>query len=83
MSPRNADRVCGGATLLAWLIAGPVGGCSRKYAHWTLRVSPLWMPIRVITSVAGPPKGGSVPSWQYTSRKAIFFVRQDHGLATY
>src|SRR5436309_3508939 len=23
----------------------------------------------VIASVAGPPKGGSVPSWQYTSRK--------------
>src|SRR5438046_3568101 len=25
----------------------------------------------VIASVAGPPKGGSVPSWQYTSRKEI------------
>ena len=44
---------------------------SRKYAHCRLRVSPLWTPMLVMTSVAGPPKGSSVPSWQYTSRKAI------------
>src|SRR5438128_3554533 len=36
-----------------------------------LRVSPFCTPIRLIASVAGPPKGSSVPSWQYTSRKEI------------
>src|SRR4029077_12286634 len=36
-----------------------------------LRVSPFCTPMRVIAWVARPPKGSSVPSWQYTSRKEI------------
>src|SRR5579872_2758852 len=61
----------GGATRLAWPMVGPAGGWSRKYAPCRLTVSPLCTPRRLSTSAAGPPNGSSLPSWQYTSRKAI------------